>query len=224
MLQESDAIYLQENLDFWDTLTHEEKTRILQTTTTQGYAKGTELRNRDQECLGVLLIKSGSLRAYIASEDGREVTLYRLYPKELCIFSASCVLNSIHIDVNIDADEDTEVIRINTGVFEKLVKTNVWVENISYKNAVERFGDIMWAFEQILFMKFDTRLAIFLLDEMAKTSSNELNLTHDQIAKYVGSAREVVSRMLKHFENQGIVSLGRGSITILSREKLRKLL
>lgn len=224
MIGEKDLDYLSSHLDFWEKLNPDEKSLLQQSVSQVKYIKGTELRNRESECLGVLLIKEGGLRAFIRSEDGREVTLYRLGPGELCIFSASCVLNSLHFDVSIDADEDTTAIRINTGTFEKLVTTNVWVENCSYKSAVDKFGDIMWAFEQVLFMRFDTRLSIFLLDESNKNPDGIIEATHDQIAKYVGSAREVVSRMLKNFETKKLVELSRGSIKVISREGLRSLL
>ncbi|HPX48630.1 MAG: Crp/Fnr family transcriptional regulator [Treponema sp.] len=224
MILQDDLDYLRTHLDFWDKLQADQKSALESSVSTVTYAKGAELRSRDSECLGVLLLKKGALRAFIRSEDGREVTLYRLGPGELCIFSASCVLNSLHFDVSIDADEDTEAIRIHTGLFDRLVRENVWVENISYKNAVEKFGDIMWAFEQVLFMRFDTRLAIFLLDESAKSPDALISATHDQIAKYVGSAREVVSRMLKNFESKKLVELSRGSIKVISREGLRTLL
>ena len=78
--------------------------------------------------------------------------------------------------------------------------------------------------QQILFMSFDKRLAIFLLDEVAKNNSDTLKITHEQIAKYMGSAREVVSRMLKYFEGEGIVALSRGGIQLLDKQKLRGLL
>ncbi len=78
----------------------------------------------------------------------------------------------------------------------------------------------MWAMQQILFMSFDKRLAIFLIDELAKTGGDTVRLTHEQIAKYMGSAREVVTRMLKYFANEGIVTLSRGAVTVTDREKL----
>ena len=127
----------------------------------------------------------------------------------------------MNFDISIDSDQDSEVYKINLGVFDELMKTNVWVENFSYKSAVERFSDVMWAIEQVLFMRFDKRLAIFLLDESSKTG--EVAETHEAIAKYIGSAREVVSRMLKNFQTQGIVDLARGSIRIKDREALKKL-
>jgi cAMP-binding proteins - catabolite gene activator and regulatory subunit of cAMP-dependent protein kinases len=224
MLTEVELSFVREHLDFYGKLNDTEKENLDRAVSRIQFRKGASLRSKESECLGVLLVHTGALRAYIQSEDGREVTLYRLGPGELCILSASCILNSLTFDVSIDSDKDTEVFKINLGVFDELMKRNVWVENFSYKSAVERFSDVMWAMEQVLFMRFDKRLAIFLLDESARNKSDEVIVTHEEIAKYVGSAREVVSRMLKNFEAQGIVRLSRGSILIADRLKLKQLL
>lgn len=224
MLNENDLRFTKKHLSFWDKLNEDEKKLITNNTNMIKYNKGEILHNADNECLGLVLIKTGGLRVYILSEDGREVTLYRLGNGDSCVLSASCILNNITFDVVIDAEVDTEVLILNISTFSILNKNNIYVENFSYKNTVDRFSDVMWAIEQILFMSFDKRLATFLIDEMSKTKSNEINLTHEQIAKYLGSAREVVSRMLKSFESKGILKLSRGSIQVLDKEKLRELL
>ncbi len=224
MLRENDYVFMVEHLDFWDNLSDNEKNLVKSNVTKVTYNKGEILYSADNECLGLVLIKKGGLRVYILSEDGREVTLYRLSEGDSCVLSASCILNNITFDVVIDADTDTEVLLLNIGTFSKLNTENIYVENFSYKNAVDRFSDVMWAVEQILFMSFDKRLATFLIDESSKTKSNDINLTHEQIAKYLGSAREVVSRMLKNFESQGILKLSRGLIRISNKEKLKELL
>lgn len=224
MLDKMDLKYVISQLSFWDHLNDEEKSIIENNTTKITFQKGSKLYSTNNECLGVLLIRSGELRAYILSEDGRDITLYRILEGDICVLSASCVLNSITFDVEIDAEVDTDVFLINIGAFSKLSDQNVYVENFAYKNAIERFSDVMWSMEQILFMKFDKRLAIFLLDEMAKTNSHNLSITQEQIAKYVGSAREVVSRMLKVFQSQGILEQSRGCIHIINKEKLLALI
>jgi len=224
MLKEEDLTYIKEHLTFWDKLSDAEKQLLKNNVETIKYNRGENLHGGDKECVGLILVKSGELRVYILSEEGRDVTLYRLSEGDSCILSASCILNSITFDVLIDAEQDTEVLLFNVGVFSKLVKENIYVENYMYKNTADRFSDVMWAMEQILFMSFDKRLAVFLHDEMIKTESNTINLTHEQIAKYMGSAREVVSRMLKSFESQGILKLSRGKIEIVDKNKLRKLL
>jgi CRP/FNR family transcriptional regulator len=223
MVGEEDLSFVRSHLDFWDRLTEAEREKLSRAVSKSSFAKGTSLRSSDSECLGVLVVRSGELRTFIRSEDGREVTLYRLGPGEVCVLSASCVLNSITFDVSIDATKDAEVYRIAIAAFNEIITSNVWAENFSLKNALERFSDVMWAIEQILFMRFDARLAIFLLDEAAKSPEGEIRATHDEIARYVGSAREVVSRMLKSFETEGIVETARGSIRVIDRSALKKL-
>ncbi|MDF2590086.1 MAG: transcriptional regulator Crp/Fnr family [Anaerocolumna sp.] len=223
MLTELDLNYIKKSFTFWDKLSTKEKELIELNTTKVTYHKGYNLHNADSECLGVLLILSGELRIYILSEDGREVTLYRLNAGDTCVLSASCILNSITFDVHIDAEIDTEVYLTNIKTFSTLSNQNVYVENFAYKNTVERFSDVMWAMEQILFLSIDKRLAIFLFDEINKNNNDIITLTHEQIAKYIGSAREVVSRMLKVFQSQDILELSRGQIHITDKSKLRKL-
>jgi len=224
MLNNEELKYVTKHLNFWDKLSAAEKDLFINNASKVTYEKGENLHSTDSECLGLLLIKSGELRIYILSEDGREVTLFRLSEGDSCVLSASCILNSITFDVLIDAECETEALLLNIGTFSRLTQENIYVENFAYKNTVDRFSDVMWAVEQILFMSFDKRLATFLLDEMAKTKSSEINLTHEQIAKYMGSAREVVSRMLKNFEQHGILKLSRGSIQITDKDKLKELL
>lgn len=223
MIEKEELKFVSSHLDFWDKLSVSELKLLESNISKVSYNKGVNIRSTESECVGVILIKSGGFRVYILSEDGREVTLYRLSASDICILSASCILNSITFDVHIDAEADTEAYLINIGAFSKLSSQNVYVENFAYRNTIEKFSDVMWAMEQILFMSFDKRLAIFLLDEITKTNTTELHITQEEIAKYIGSAREVVSRMLKVFQAQGILEQSRGSIHILYKNKLRKL-
>ncbi len=224
MIEKEELKFIRSHLGFWDKLNDSEKNLLESNITKVSYHKGGNIHSTESECIGVLLIQSGEFRVYILSEDGREITLYRHSQGDICILSASCVLNSITFDVHIEAEVDTEAYLINIGTFSKLSSQNVYVENFAYKNTIERFSDVMWAMEQILFMSLDKRLAIFLSDEITKTNSTELHITHEQIAKYIGSAREVVSRMLKVFQSQGILEQSRGSIHVLDKSKLRKLI
>lgn len=169
------------------------------------------------------LLRSGQLRSYLLSEDGRDVTLYRLFGGEVCILSASCVMDAVNIDLYIDAEEDTEALCISAGIFRQLMQENVYVRCYAYQMTAERFSDTMWTMQQILFMSADRRLAIFLTDELAKTGGADLRMTHDQMAKYMGSAREVVSRMLKYFAQEGWVRLYRGGVQVLDKKKLQAL-
>lgn len=224
MIEKEELSFVSSHLSFWNKLNTTEMNLLESNITRVFYRKDVNIHSTDNECIGVLLIKSGGFRVYILSEDGREITLYRLSPGNTCILSASCILNNITFDVHIDAEADTEAYLINITAFSKLSSQNVYVENFAYRNTIERFSDVMWAMEQILFMSFDKRLAIFLLDEITKANSTELHITQEQIAKYIGSAREVVSRMLKVFQTQGILEQSRGIIHVLDKKKLRELI
>ncbi len=213
----------EENFSFWKHLSNQEKILLSNNTTVKQYTKGSCVHNGNDDCIGILLVKSGQLRTYILSENGRDVTLFRMFKGDICILSASCIIELITFDVVIDTEEDTELILINASVFNRLIQSNVYVENFAYKLAVTRFSDVMWTMEQILFMGADKRLAIFLWDEISKNKNDEIKLTHEQIARFIGSAREVVSRMLKYFALEDIVEISRGSIKIIDKAKLRSL-
>lgn len=208
---------------FWSKLTEAEQDTLCRATRPVQYPKGARVHSPLENCVGILLLRSGQLRAYILSEDGRDITLYRLFAGEVCILSASCVLDSVNFDLYIDAEEDTEAYCIGAGAFRSLMQQNVEVRCYAYQMTAERFSDTMWTMQQILFMSADRRLAIFLTDELAKTGSDQLRMTHDQIARYMGSAREVVSRLLKYFAQEGIVSLSRGGLTVLDKPRLKRI-
>ena len=100
---------------------------------------------------------------------------------------------------------------------------NILLENYCLKLAGIRMSQVIWTLEQILFMSMDRRLAQFLLEETDKIGDDNIKLTHEQIARYIGSAREVVSRMLKYFEQEGLVRIARGNITLLDKEGLKSI-
>lgn len=214
---------LAKGFPFWNDLTPDEQDMLCRYTRPVHYAKGARVHSPLESCVGILLLRSGQLRAYLLSEDGRDVTLYRLFGGEVCILSASCVMDSVNIDLYIDAEEDTEAYCISAGVFRSLMQQNVEVRCFAYQMTAERFSDTMWTMQQILFMSADRRLAIFLADELAKIGGDDVRLTQDQMAKYMGSAREVVSRLLKYFAGEGIVKLYRGGVTVIDKDRLLKI-
>ncbi|NLK39969.1 MAG: Crp/Fnr family transcriptional regulator [Clostridiales bacterium] len=217
---------LEKYFTFWDHLSADEKNLLLSNAALKQYGKGQSLHNGNDDCIGVFLVNRGTLRTYILSEEGREITLYRLYEGEMCVLSASCVLSSINFDVHIDAETDCEILLISSSAFAEVSRKNIYVECFTYKQAADRFTDVMLVMQQILFMSFDRRLAIFLWEELStnEPGNNTISLTHEQVAKYMGSAREVVTRMLNYFASEGIVELSRGGIKIMDRQKLRSLL
>lgn len=216
-----DAIY-REAFPFWSALSQEDRAYLCRFSTAVTFLKGATIHDASV-CTGVILIKTGCLRVYMLSEEGKELTLYRLFPGEMCMLSASCVTDSITFDIFVDAEENSECYILGGMAFAQVAKRNKDMKIFALEATVSRFSDVMWVMQQVLFMSLDKRLAIFLLDEVSKTGGDTIKLTHEQIAKYMGSAREVVSRMLKYFSSEGIVQVSRGGIRILDRQRLREL-
>lgn len=181
------------------------------------------MRTSSKNCSGLFLIESGQVRAYIVSENGKEITLYRLFDRDVCIFSASCIMKNISFDIFIETEKETTAYLIPTPIYDKLSKESIAVQVFANELMGSRFSEVMWIMEQALFMTLDKRLAIFLLEQSNIEQSDKIEITHEKIANHLGSAREVVTRMLKYFQNEGIVSLSRGAIHIKDYKKLEKL-
>lgn len=208
---------------FWNQLTEAQKAAISDACYTETHKKGDLMHRSSENCKGLMTVLSGQLRTYIVSEEGREVTLFRVYQGDVCVLSASCLLDSIDFDVMIEATENTEVLILPTLCLNAIMKENPHAELFLYKTATEKFSDVMWTMQQILFRKIDQRLSAFLLEEMHQHSTTDLRLTHEEIASYIGSAREVVSKVLKYLAETGAITLGRGSIHIKDEGLLKKL-
>lgn len=208
---------------FWEELTTEEQELLSSSAVPRKIKKGTLVYNGSSDCLGLLLVLSGQLRAYIVSEEGREITLYRLFDLDTCMFSASCMLNNIQFEITIEAEKDSELWIIPTDVYQKLVKESLAISNYTSQLISSRFSEVMWLMEQILWKSFDRRLAAFLLEESLIEDSNVIKITHEKIANHLGTAREVVTRMLRYFQNEHIVRLRRGSVEILDRRQLEQI-
>ena len=220
--QERIALF-RRSFPFWDRMSEQDQATFLRSSYEKKFKRGTNVHDGN-ECTGVILIKSGSLRLYLLSDEGKEITLYRLFPGDLCIFSASCALHAITFDIFIDSEEDSECVVVGGCAYEDLSRRMPEVKIFTLESALASFSDIMWVMQQILFMSMDKRLAIFLLDESTKTDSDTVKLTHEQIARYMGSAREVVSRMLKYFAAEGLITASRADgIRLLDKKKLRAL-
>ena len=212
--------FYEQYFPFWNKLNDTDKDFLCQNSAIEYFEKEQVVHN-NMECSGLYIVKNGKLRLYMLSEDGKEITLYRLGTGDICMLSASCVLQSITFEVYVDAEMPSECYRINGAAFNALSKRVLEVKNFALETAVQRFSDVMWVMQQIVFMSMDRRLAIFLLDECTANSSDFIGMTHEQIARHLGTAREVVTRMLKHFASDGIIEVTRKGIIIIDKKKLR---
>lgn len=165
-------------------------------------------------CSGVLCVLSGRLRVYIVNESGKEITLYRLFEGEACVLSGSCGIRNISFEVHVKAEIDTQLVTISSSIYHSL--EDKYPEVTSFSNTVmaARLSDVMWTLEQVAFSSMDRRVASYLVEQRAMSQCDELSITHDEIARDLGTAREVISRMLKYFQNEGWIIQGRGRVLI----------
>ncbi len=217
-------IYMQisDFFPIWNELTEKERRDISDNSREAHFKKG-ELVHTADDCVGVILIKSGQLRAYTVSEDGREITMYRLFERDICLFSASCIMRSIRFEITISAEKETCAIIIPTDLYRSVMDRSAPLANYTTEVVSARFTDVMWLIEQVMWKSFDRRLAEFLINESSIEGADVLKITHEEIGNHLGSPREVVTRMLKYFSEDGIIALKRGSVEILDRRALIKI-
>ena len=204
-------------------LTPQQQKMVLDYTAIRTVPAGTVVHNGAVECTGFLLVRSGQLRAYTLSEEGREVTIYRLFDHDCCLFSAACIMSSLQFEVIIETEKDSEIFIIPPSVYQKLMNESLPVSKYTNDLMASRFSEVMWLMEQIMWKSFDKRLASFLLEEASIDGTRLLKVTHEKIANHMGTAREVVTRMLRYFQGEGLVKLARGTIEITDEPGLRAL-
>ena len=213
----------QDYFPIWEKLEPAQQNRLLDSLIARKVEKGTVIHNGSMDCTGLLVVESGQLRAYILSDEGREITLYRLFDRDICLLSASCMIQSIQFDVTVVAEKDTRLWIIPAEVYKGVMESSAPAANFTNELMATRFTDVMWLIEQIMWKSLDKRLAAFLLEEAAIEGSNELKITHEAIANHMGSHREVITRMLRYFQGEGLVRLSRGMVAILDEERLKSL-
>ena len=213
----------QDYFSIWSKLTPDQQASLSSALISRTVAKETVLHNGDVDCTGLLLVKSGQLRAYILSDEGREITIYRLVERDICLFSASCMMRSIQFEVAIEAEKDTELWVIPSEVYQRLMEESAPVSNYTNEIMATRFSEVMWLMEQIMWKSMDKRVAAFLLEESAIEGTNLLKITHEAIANHLGTHREVVTRMLRYLQSEGAVKLTRGTVEITDEAMLNVL-
>lgn len=210
-------------LPVWDKLDKSQQSQLESVAVARRFHKGEILHNGSADCTGLILVIFGQLRAYTVSEDGREITLYRLFARDICLFSAACIMNSIQFDITVTAEKETEALVIPSEVYKSIMESSAPLANFTNEVMASRFSDVMWLIEQVMWKSFDKRLADFLLNEANIEGTNVLKITHEAIGNHLGNPREVVTRMLKYFVSEGLVALSRGTIEITDENRLAKI-
>lgn len=211
-------------LPIFDKLTKLQQDALKSSSIIRTFSKGEILHNGSQDCTGLFLVLSGQLRAFTISDEGREITMYRLFERDICLFSASCIMKSIRFDMTIAAEKDTDLLIIPSEVYKNIMEVSAPLANYTNEVMASRFSEVMWLIDQIMWKSFDKRLADFLLNEADIENTNKLKITHEIIGNHLGSPREVVTRMLKYFVNEGLISLSRGTVEIIDKAGLEKII
>ena len=212
-----------QHFPIWDKMTKDQQERIASVAEFRKVKSGTVLHDGSPDCLGMLLVRSGQLRAYMLSEEGREVTISRFFEMDICLFSASCVMPNMMFDIFIEAEKDSELWIIPACLYQNLMDESLAIANYSHNLITNHFSELMWLMEQIMWKSFDKRLAAFLLEESAVEGTTALKITHEKIANHMGTAREVVTRMLRYFQSEGMVKLTRGTVELTDMKRLQSL-
>ena len=212
-----------EYFPIWDKLTGHQQQKHSARLPLRAIPKGTVIHNGSMSCTGIILVKSGQLRTYMLSDEGREITLYRLFEGDMCLLSAPCMIRSIQFDVTVETEKDTEVWIIPPNVYQEVMEQSAPLACYTLELMATRFSEVMWLMEQVMWKSLDKRIAAFLLEESAIEDSDTLKLTHETIANHLGSPREVITRMLRYFQSEGIVRLSRGAVTITDPAALEDL-
>ena len=218
-----DKLSLEQYLPFWQALSPAQQARLENAVSHQSVARGTVMHRGDMVCTGLILVLTGQLRAYALSPEGREITLYRLFERDMCLFSAPCILRGIQFDVTVAAEQDCSLLTIAPDAYKAVMAESATVANYTNELMEERFSEVMWLLEQILWKSVDKRLAQLLLEEATLAESDTVHTTHEGLANHLGTAREVVTRMLRYFQREGWVCVKRGSITITNQTALETL-
>ncbi|MCR5090607.1 MAG: Crp/Fnr family transcriptional regulator [Oscillospiraceae bacterium] len=211
-------------LPFWKHLSPEEKKSVTDRSSVRSFNDGQIISSSDTSCMGIVLILEGGIRVCLLSEEGREITLYRLEEGDCCVTTASCVIRQISFDTVVYAHGRTSMLVIPSDVCQHLSESNIYLRCFLYETETGRFSQAIWVIQQILFRRFDQRLADYLLSESEKKGTTDLKMTQEEIARDVNSAREVVARMLRHFSAEGLVEVRRGHLLLLNPDGLRDLL
>lgn len=176
-------------------------------------------------CTQIALVGKGDIRVYKGSESGREITLYHVRAGSTCILTASCVLAGMSYPASARVESAAKAVLFPAPDFRQWITERSEIRQFVFETLASRMAEVMALIEEITFRKMDTRLATFLQQRFANEGRplSTLHFTHEQIAIELGSAREVISRLLKEFERLDAITITRGRIKLNDRKALEKL-
>ncbi len=185
---------------------------------------GTTLMEHGELCNNVIIVLKGRIRVYRISQEGKEITLYRIGGGETCILSMGCVMDHDPLDAVAYVEEPTDLLAIPANLFNEILDKCPHFRKYLFKMLLKALSDVMMLTEEITFHGVNKRIASYLINKSSETRSMILYVTHETIARELGTAREVVSRMIKEFSSHGILEVSRGKIKILESSSLEEIM
>ena len=209
-------------LPFWDHLNHAEKELLRNNAYIRSFDKDSYiLHSMAGEDIGLMMLVEGRIRAFLLSPDGREITLFSLHDQSICIFSALSLFNQITFQVFLTSDCRSKVLVIKMSIMEQLMRNNLYFRCFAYELIAERFSQVMNSVQWILFHGLEQRLAVFLVSEYDRNRKEHIHLTHDYIARYIGTSRERVTKTLKKLNDKKLIRKSKGCIELTNIDGLR---
>lgn len=205
--------YLSNALPFWSALTNSQRENIIAGSRSERFKKDSLIYGGIGD-LGVVIVRRGRLCVYTVSQEGREFVIMRLFGGNICMLGSETVMGrSAHI-TNISAESEVDLIIINSAVYDEICMMNRRAEFFTRTVINDHMAAIVANVQNMLLVSVERRVANFILEEHERSSSSRIKVTHEQLAKYIGTAREVVSRTLKKLSADGVISAERGVIVI----------
>jgi len=179
---------------------------------------GQNVFRQGDQCENYIVVMAGSVKVFARSPGGKEVVLYRISPGEICVLTTSCLLGGQTYPAEAVTESAIKARIIPKNQFEQLLAESAAFRSFVFSSFSQRLTHLVSLVEQIALERVDQRLARYILDHVAQDQT--LTTTHQEIALEIGSAREVVSRKLKSFEHQGLLSMQRGHLNLLDRQAM----
>lgn len=212
-----------EQLPFWDHLSSDERALVSERSFIRTFSANQLISNTDNSCTGIVFIVRGGIRTGLISDEGKEITLFRVGSGECCVTTASCVIKQISFDTLVTTTEESTLLIVPASLCEHLTANNIYVKAFMLEAEAERYSRVVHVLQQMLFKRLDQRVASYLIERAQACGSPELKITQDELARDINSAREAVTRVLHRLAADGLVEVKRGRILILNENGLRQL-
>lgn len=210
-------------LPFFPYLTEEQKRDFQKSAEHIRCRAGEVILSPEQAECGMIRVLSGSIRTSMVSDTGKRVPLFHLREGQMCVPSNSCAFSAFNAELEATAEQASELLVIPAEVYSRAERENVYVQNFSYRMLADRLMDLSQAMQQMMFLSLEQRLVGYLLEESRRQDSAVLQITQEEAAENIGSAREAVSRSLKKLKEKGLISAERGRVELLDKKRLYEL-